>query len=117
MVLGQDIVKEYKDGIPEAARKQTPAALRSFAETHGLKYQVPQSWTVEGMAQLLRRSPLMVCGTMIVGHCVVIAAMSGDGTAKGTKIRVLDPRGRAYWITYGEFMRKYPEATTCIMHR
>src|SRR5438876_6647892 len=54
--------------------------IQAFARSHHLQMHAPQSWTVDGLASLLRHGPLWVGGSVPSGHAYVIAAMKGDGT-------------------------------------
>ena len=82
----------------------------------GLHYEQPQSYTVEGFAELLRNGPLWVATDVSGGdHVVVISAMRGDGSPDGTVLTIMDPMdrgatqfrpsnsGSTYQLTYREF--------------
>ncbi|MDY8138116.1 M12 family metallopeptidase [Aquimarina sp. 2201CG5-10] len=83
----------------------------------GLTYVHPQSYTVQGFADLLNNGPLWVATNLDNDpHVVVVTGMSGDGTPDGTMLTVQDPweqgmtrfrssnRGSTYQKTYREFM-------------
>jgi hypothetical protein len=95
--------------------------IQLFASAHGLTMHPPQSWTVAGLADLLRRGPLWVGGMIPSGHAYVIAAIEGDGSPANTKITIYDPWppkfGRIYTVAYGTWMQQHPMATTYILHR
>ncbi len=83
----------------------------------GLTYVHPQSYTAQGLADLLNHGPLWVATDLNNGpHVVVVSGISGDGTPDGTILTVQDPweqgmtrfrssnRGSTYQKTYREFM-------------
>lgn len=85
----------------------------------GLRYEYPQSYTVEGFAQLMRMGPLWVATDLNNGaHVVVVSAMRGDGTPEGTILSIHDPweegmtsfrpsnQGSTYEETYREFVER-----------
>lgn len=85
----------------------------------GLHYEYPQSYTVEGFAQLMRMGPLWVATDLNNGaHVVVVSAMRGDGTPDGTILTIMDPweegmtsfrpsnQGSTYEETYTEFVER-----------
>jgi hypothetical protein len=96
--------------------------VKKFADSHGLEMHAPQSWSVDGLADLLKsQGPLWVAGNVPSGHAFVIAGMEGDGTPEGTRLIIYDPwppnKGAVRSEVYADWMQKYPEATTYILHR
>ena len=95
--------------------------IQAFADSHGLILHAPQTWTVEGLADLLRGGPLWVGGWVPTGHAYVIAAMKGDGTPGETYITIYDPWppgvGQIRRVAYGNWIATYPMATAYILQR
>ena len=95
--------------------------MKAFADNNGLQLFMPQSWTVEGLTDLLRDGPIAIMGQFAAGHAVVIAGVSGDGTPAGTTLTVYDPwpvnRGWVHNETYEKLMRDYPMSTHYIVRR
>ena len=95
--------------------------VRTFADSFGLAFHYPQSWTVDGLAGLMGRGPLWVGGMLPSMHAIVIGAMKGNGTPNGTILTIYDPWppnvGRVYNISYGRLMNNFPMATMYILHR
>ena len=79
------------------------------------------TWSVEGLASLLRRGPLWVGGAQPSLHAVVIAGMWGDGDAMTTCLLIYDPwppgRGAIYSSFYGDRIADYPLMTMYILHK
>lgn len=94
--------------------------VRVFADAFGLSMEAPQSWTVQGLANLMRRRPLWVAGWVPSGHAVVYGGMHGDGTVQGTLIVIYDPwppgRGEVRGELYGDWVSLHPTATTYILY-
>jgi hypothetical protein len=72
----------------------------------------PQTWTVEGLAGLLRRKPVWAVGggSSPTGgwlHAIVLSAIWSDGAsdASGTMIRIHDPWPPNQGSVYGRFYR------------
>ncbi len=87
-----------------------------------LDNETPQTYTVQGIVQLIRRyGPLWVATHEGAAHIRVIGGISGDGTPDGTVLRIYDPwqrgmrrfrsnnTGSVYNETYTEFERKQRE--------
>jgi hypothetical protein len=96
--------------------------IHSFANSHGLILYGPMSWTVEGLARLLSRGPLMLIGSMPFDHAVVLAAMQGDGTPKGTLLTIYDPLPPNIGtinrnVPYQDILNKFPSFITYVLHR
>lgn len=105
------------------------ANVEAFAHAAGLVYNPPASRTVQAFAALARNGPLWVSGIQPLGeptaiqhnHVVVVGAMWGDGSPKGTMLLIYDPWpveiGNIYDVFYGERMAIAPAMTTAILHR
>lgn len=105
------------------------ANVETFARAHNLKLHYPQSWTIPGLAELLRKGPVMLAGGLLRdaagkthGHAVVVAGMVGDGTDAGTALSVYDPwppgRGQVSpSVSYLTIMLAFPRATTYVLQR
>jgi hypothetical protein len=103
--------------------------METFARGQGLKMYYPQSWTVDGLAGVLEKGPIMVAGGLIKDargithpHAVVIGGMVGDGSPGRTFCDVYDPwppgRGfESHNVSYQQIMLNFPQATTYILQR
>ena len=78
----------------------------------GMQVEGAACRTPEGWAELLQRGPVM---TTIPGHYIVVTAISGDGTADGTSVYVLDPAASKSWWTYADLERLYEADPASIM--
>ncbi len=101
----------YNGGLP-------PDNTEMFS-VWGLHYDYPQSYTVQGFADLMAVGPLWVA-TDLGGdaHVVVVSSMRGDGTPQGTVLTIHDPwergmtryrpsnEGAVYEETYQEFVER-----------
>jgi hypothetical protein len=81
----------------DADQGLTASDLRGFTAALGLREEGPMSYTVEGLARLLKANgPLWVIsddsfeGNQIV-HARVVTALKGDGTLDGTTVTLVDP--------------------------
>ncbi len=97
---------------PGGGLKPGPENVRLFAQSLGWRLHYPQTWTVAGLANLLRFAPVwaVVGGASPLGnwlHAIVISAIwsdgAGDGT--GTMIRIHDPWPPNIGSVYGRFYR------------
>ena len=114
---------------PNGGLESTQANVQAFARAHGLTMHPPMSWTIRGLADLLRRGPLWVAGVQPLGspkaiqsgHAVVIGSMWGNGSADGTMLLIYDPWppgvGSTYGVFYADRMAGSPLMTTYILHR
>ncbi len=88
----------------------------------GLETEPPQTYTVQGLVDLLAYyGPLWVATAEPGPHIRVISAIQGDGTPDGTVLTIYDPwqrgmrrfrmpnPGSIYTETFSEFMRKQNE--------
>lgn len=101
----------YNNGLP-------PDNTEMFS-VWGLQYDYPQSYTIQGFADLLAIGPLWVATDLNNGaHVVVVAGIQGDGTPDGTILTIYDPweqgmtsfrasnTGSVYEQTYQEFVNR-----------
>lgn len=101
----------YNNGLP-------PDNVEMFSRW-GLRYEHPQSYTIQGFADLMAAGPLWVATDLQNGaHVVVVAGIRGDGTPNGTILKIYDPweqgmtsyrpsnRGSVYEQTYQEFVNR-----------
>lgn len=104
-----------------------------FGAMHGLYCHAPMSWSVGGLVNALRRSPLMldmlwnvtdyVEGRGSPGHMIVVSAVVSDNAPDGkhTHILVLDPwpphQGKASWVEYQHWMMELPTRTYRVFER
>ncbi|MBD1844532.1 N-acetylmuramoyl-L-alanine amidase [Cyanobacteria bacterium FACHB-63] len=109
-----------------------PADVPSLAQAWQLVMEPPQSYTVEGLRQLLERNgPLWVTAAVPTLHAIVVTGMYGDSTVDQTYVRIKDPWGRAsgtpgapgnynptpgqgseYVLTLQQFVQEYEGAAT-----
>lgn len=87
-----------------------------FIASAGLVAEPPQSFGVEGWEQLLRNyGPIWVTTDEAAGkpwaiHARIITGIYGDGTAEGTRFKIVDPSGgRRYEEAMATFIPKYEE--------
>lgn len=91
-----------------------PADNTDMFSVWGLRYEHPQSRTVEAFAELMQNGPLWTAADVGSGaHVVVVSAIRGDGTPDGTMLTIQDPlegnvfrpsnSGSTYQKTYREF--------------
>lgn len=127
--LGTPVELLAADGglLNEAERGSGDTVHRRFATAHGLTYHHPQSWSVQGLVNLVRNGPIMVellwdaaafaRGVGSSGHYVVIIGVRGAHTAEGraTTFRIYDPYppgvGAMYSAGYAAMLRRVPLAT------
>lgn len=89
-----------------------PDNIREFGRGLGWTMHYPQTWTVAGLAGLLRRKPVWaVGGGASPGggwlHAIVLSAIWSDGAedASGTMLRIHDPWPPNIGSVYGRFYR------------
>jgi len=103
--------KQYQNGL-------APSDTSMF-NYWGLVPEAPQSYTVEGFANLLQRyGPLWVASAEPGPHIRVVTGIIGDGTPDGTTLFINDPwqsgmkvfslpnSGSQYTETYNQFVQK-----------
>jgi len=92
-----------------------------FAESYGLRVYSMQSWSVDGLIQLIRRGPVIMIGAQPSMHAVVIGGISSDGTPEGTYIKIYDPWppgvGRIHNENYAQWMTSFPLSTVYMLQR
>lgn len=76
-------------------------------EAWGLKWEPPMSYTVDGLANLLKSNgPLWIAGNPQAPHVRVITGITGDGTPNGTHLLINDPAGgKQYESSFAEAMK------------
>lgn len=86
--------------------------VRLFAQGLGWRMHHPQSWTVRGLADLLRQKPVWAVGggSSPTGnwlHAIVLSALWSDGAedGSGTMLRIHDPWPPNAGSVYGRFYR------------
>ena len=106
---------------PTGGLKADVNNIQAFAQSYNLRLYYPQSWTVEGLIELLRRGPVALMGPIPSLHAVVIGGIRGDGTAGSTELTIFDPwppkRGHTYHVDYQTFMNRFPMATMYLLQR
>jgi|GEM_PF-2393885 len=87
-----------------------------FLAAAGLIAETPQSFSVKGWESLLRTyGPIWVTSDEQLGygtrfHARVVIGIQGDGTPKGTFLKIIDPdRGRQRQESVAHFVQKYEE--------
>lgn len=102
-----------------------------FCRNYGLRLHAGHSWTAPGLANIIRRNPVMCnvlfnvqgfsSGAGSDSHWVVIAGIRGDAVAANTTLRIYDPlpqgRGAVYSVNYATLMRNLPAATYQLFQR
>lgn len=89
-----------------------------LAAAWGLTVEPPQSYTVEGLRNLVEyEGPLWIGVAVPSGHAVVITGIWGDGTPEGTTIRYNDPWPVGTGVegatkVFTDFMREYENRIT-----
>lgn len=79
----------YADGL-------NPRDIPSLADNWGLLQEPPQSYSIDGMRQLLQNfGPLWVGAAVPSLHAIVVTGMYSDGSVDNTYVRINDPWGRA----------------------
>ncbi|MGC4049432.1 MAG: peptidoglycan-binding protein [Paludibaculum sp.] len=82
--------------------------IEQFGRGLGWRMHYPQTWTVAGLAGLLRNRPVWAVGGGVGWlHAIVISGMWSDGAgdASGTMIRIHDPWPPNVGSVYGRFYR------------
>jgi Papain-like cysteine protease AvrRpt2 len=99
---------EYQSGL-------NPRDIGDLASGWVLTAEAPQSYTVEGLRNLLEtRGPLWIGEAVPSLHAIVIAGIYGDGTPDGTRVVIVDPwppgTGAEYEWTFRRMMQAYEAA-------
>ncbi len=91
---------------------QDSSNIQTFAQGLGWHMYYPQTWTVRGLADLLRRKPCWAVGggsspTGSWLHAIVLSALWSDGAedGSGTVLRIHDPWPPNIGSIYGRFYR------------
>jgi GH24 family phage-related lysozyme (muramidase) len=109
--IGQNWLQKFQNNQGLSASEKIP-----FLNAAGFQFEYPQSLSIVGWEQMLRRyGPIWVttdedpsAGFAI--HARIISAIRGDGTADGTFLTITDPaRGNQYEEKFADFLRKYEE--------
>lgn len=117
---GSDRWEAYREGLE-------PHDVDGLAKAWGLVVEPSRAYSVADLRALLERYGPLWMGEASPGlHVIVIAGMYGDGTPRGTFVRVADPWpigvGERYTIPFAELRENYDavEALTgmcaCILH-
>lgn len=121
MVLGGTMSVGPAGGTLGTDGGLAPSSVPAFGRSLGLLVEYPQSWSVDGLAGLIRNGPLWVGGAVPSLHAFVVGGINGDGTANGTILTIYDPWppgvGAVLLVSYGQFMARFPMATMYILHR
>jgi hypothetical protein len=113
MIIGNMSVGPGRAGIdPSGGLLPSPDNIRRFGEGLGWRMYYPQTWTVAGLAGLLRNKPVWAVGggSSPAGdwlHAIVLSALWSDGAedASGTMLRIHDPWPPNVGKVYGRFYR------------
>lgn len=118
-------------GLLNDSEINEPVHTQAYARHFSLKMYYPQSWTALALANILLAGPVAthilwnvtnyLRGAGSSGHFAVIAGIRGDGTAKGTTLRIYDPlpvlRGRIRSFNYHKLMNDTPALTYQLFQR
>jgi hypothetical protein len=112
MILGNASVGPGRAAIPNGGLDPSPQNVEVFARGLGWQMHYPQTWTVSGLATLLRRKPVWAVGggnspTGNWLHAIVLSGLWSDGAedASGTLLRVHDPWPPNVGSVYARFYR------------
>ena len=92
----------------------TPQNIEQFGRSLGWRIYHPQTWTVAGLTELVRRKPVWAVGGGFnqsgdIGwlHAIVLSALWSDGAAdaSGTVLRIHDPWPPNVGAVYSRFYR------------
>jgi len=118
-------------GLLNDSAVDDPTHVRDYANHFNLRMYYPTSWTVAGLASILRAGPVATHILWNVtgytnssgssGHFAVIAGIHGTGTPSGTTIKILDPWppnvGKVKWFNYAKLMNDTPALTYNLFQR
>ncbi|MBA2669751.1 MAG: peptidoglycan-binding protein [Gemmatimonadetes bacterium] len=127
-------------GLPNDSEFDDPRTMERYAAANRLGLMYGQSWTATGFAATMQgRGALMMnilwnpVGYLSLdpdnpgqylgssGHMVVASGIRGDGTEKGTTLRIHDPwrpgRGQVRSFNYLLWMAAHPTGTYQLLHR
>lgn len=109
MILGNQSVGPGTAALaPGGGMVPTPENIRLFGDSLGWRLHYPQTWSVAGLATLLRRKPVWAVGGGAGWlHAIVLSALWSDGApdATGTMLRIHDPWPPNVGDVYGRFYR------------
>ncbi len=86
----------------------SPQNVEVFARGMGWRMHYPQSWTIPGLANVMRRKPVWVVGGGIGWlHAIVLSGLWSDGAGdgSGTLLRIHDPWPPGVGSVYARFYR------------
>jgi hypothetical protein len=86
----------------------SPQNVAKFAQGLGWTMHHPQSWSVDGLANLMRNKPIWAVGGGLGWlHAIVMSGLWSDGAAdgSGTLLRIHDPWPPNVGAVYGRFYR------------
>jgi len=73
-----------------------PADFQTLADAWALRPEPPQSYTIDGLRNLLQSSgPLWVAAAVPGFHAIVVTGMYSDGALENTFVRINDPWDRS----------------------
>ncbi|MEM6252902.1 MAG: N-acetylmuramoyl-L-alanine amidase [Cyanobacteria bacterium P01_D01_bin.156] len=109
IVMGQGPWATYQNGL-------NPKDVPTLASSWKLVVETPRSYAISELRQMLEQNgPLWIGEATPSLHVVVMAGLYGDGTIKGTHVRVLDPwpvgQGSTYDLPFQNFIQQYEQAT------
>jgi hypothetical protein len=112
MIVGNMSVGPGRAAIPGGGLDPSPSNVQVFARSLGWRVYYPQTWTVSGLASLLRAKPLWAVGggNSPAGnwlHAIVLSALWSDGAedGSGTLLRIHDPWPPNVGSVYARFYR------------
>jgi Putative peptidoglycan binding domain/Papain-like cysteine protease AvrRpt2 len=112
MILGNMSVGPGRAAIPGGGLAPSPENVKVFADGLGWRMYYPQTWTVSGLASLLRQKPAWAVsgGHTLTGgwlHAIVLSGFwsDGDPDGSGTMLRIHDPWPPRVGSVYGRFYR------------
>ena len=95
--------------------------VETFAGANGMNFHGPQTWSIDGLFNLVKEGPIAIMGDRPTGHAVVITAMETNGDSAGTTVVILDPWppdiGRRHTSNYASMMRQFPLTTRYILQK
>ncbi|MBX6424919.1 MAG: LysM peptidoglycan-binding domain-containing protein [Variibacter sp.] len=94
-----------------------PGEFVPFLRAANLRHEPMANPTIERWADMLRAYGLLWVGTMNLDfsgrHSRIVYAISGDGTAEGTRMGIVDPDGgRRYPEVFADFLARYEQGFT-----
>jgi hypothetical protein len=104
--------RDYQDGLH-------PSDVETFARTWGLVLEPGGAWTVQRLYQRLSSAGPLWLGEASPGlHSIVVTGLYGDGSDRGTFVRINDPwpmgRGERYSLDFRELMRNLGAASALL---